>query len=1512
MRIRAWSGCRRDINKLSIILFFQTFLACGTAWSADLTASSIITTFAGAAHTFNGNGQPALNAPLSGFQQIQTDSSGNVIFADLNNQVVSRLNADGTLTVLAGNGIAGFSGDGGPAQSASLRFPSDAVMDRAGNLYIYDSLNFRIRKVTPDGVISTYAGTGVNGYSGDGGPAAQAQIEFGGKMTVDATGNLYFTDPTDTVIRRITSAGIISTYAGNGQLASGPDNGNKGPAIQASLGLSAGGLAVDSAGNLYLAEDYTNQIRKIAPNGTITTVAGDGTYGFMDGPVLAAEFATPYGIALDAAGDLFVADVNNGVVRKISAGVVSTVAGTPVFGYSGDGGPALLATFEFPEGVTVGGDGSLYIEDIGNFRIRKVSANQTISTVAGNGQFNSTPDGTPAVSATLSAPNLISFDPQGRLLIADTGDYTVRRVNLDGTIQTIAGQGIQGYGQGYEGAFGAPATASLLGDPRQAVADAKGNIYISDTYASVVYIVTPDGNLNIYAGQIGDAQYGGDNIPATSSAFAFPEGLALDQSGNLYISDPPTNRIRKIAADGTITTFAGTGKAGYSGDGGPANQAKLNFPQGIAFDSKGDLLIADRENNRLRMVTPDGNITTIAGNGTNTSSGNGGPAIAAGLNNPFVVGADSTGNVFLIETGGATVREISSDGTISLAAGNGQLGLAGDGGPAPQASLSAADGLAADPTGNLYIADMNNNRVREVLTTAAQASAKPPSLSFLGTSGGVVTNPQALTLASNLAGLQLVASTDSPWINVPPIIAYSQGSLSVSANPGNLAPGTYQGNVYLTSPTRPTVLCTVPVTFLVNSGVDPKLTSDTTHLTFSLTTGTPQTQSVQVMNAGSGQIAFFVQFTGAASTGLSASLQQGTTQPNLPATVSITADPSKLPLGTTTASLLILGTDLQYVNIPITITVSPIPEKLALSQGGFTFSAIAGGGVTPPQTFSVLNTGSGTFSFTADASTVSGGNWLTISPNSGSSSAASFGTVTVSATPAGLAAGVYYGIVLVTATGAINSPQQFEVVLNVMGTQQASAATVAPSGLVFTAPFAGDSPSSQTIRVTNLNGVTAPITAKATTTSGGAWLVVAPDNGTIAGGAAQTITIQPDTGSLAAGVYHGSVTVQVGSLPLTVNVIFVVVPSTAPPAGSGSVVNPHDVTPVSCTPSGLFPVFTSLTQGFVVPASWPLPIQVQVVDDCGGAMTTGQVATDFSNGDPRLPLLSLKNGLWQGIWLGRNLKPNQIVITANANVPTTPLNGSAQFTGMLASNPNVPSVNSGGVTSGAGTGEMVIAPGDVFTISGQYFAAAPVSATTLPLSSNLAGTQVLFAGMTLPVIYADSGKILAIVPYTLAPNAQYQLLVGRNGAISGPASVTVGGAQPDILQIDNTGNASVAASVWSQLTAGIAFNLASAGPTTALAAGQALTIYCTGLGPIDQQLAPGAPAGLTPINAVNSVSVSIGAQNMPVTFAGLVPGYPGLYEVTGTVPSGLTSGSNIPLTITAAGQTSAPVQVSVQ
>ena len=268
------------------------------------------------------------------------------------------------------------------------------------------------------------------------------------------------------------------------------------------------------------------------------------------------------------------------------------------------------------------------------------------------------------------------------------------------------------------------------------------------------------------------------------------------------------------------------------------------------------------------------------------------------------------------------------------------------------------------------------------------------------------------------------------------------------------------------------------------------------------------------------------------------------------------------------------------------------------------------------------------------------------------------------------------------------------------------------------------------------------------------------------------------------------------------------------------------------------------------------------------------------------------------------------MITTNADIATPALHGSAQFAGKLASNANVPSINSGGVASGASaTGAAVIAPGDLITISGQYFAAAPVSSTQLPLSPNLAGTEVLYAGDFLPLLYSNSGTILAIVPYDLTPNAQYELIVSRGGAISGPVAVSVAAAQPAILQI-GASNAGVAQNLWSLLTAGTP--PASAAPATPLIPGSNLVIYCTGLGAISQPLSPGTPPPATPVTTANPVSVSLGGENVPVMFAGLSPGYPGIYQIEVTVPSDAGIGNSVPLTVSVAGQTSVAVNVSVQ
>ena len=331
-----------------------------------------------------------------------------------------------TITTVAGNGTSGFSGDGGPATSAELDYPTGVAVDSAGNLFIADTFNARIRKVTPAGAISTVAGNGTLGFSGDGGPATSAELRLPDGVAVDSAGNLFIADETNNRIRKVTAAGTISTVAGNGTAGF---SGDGGPATSAEL-FQPAGIAVDSAGNLFIA-DGSNRIRKVTAAGTISTVAGNGTAGFSGdgGPATAAELNQPSDVAVDSAGNLFIADLMNSRIRKVTpAGTISTVAGNGTLGFSGDNGPATSAELFEPWDVAVDGAGNLFIVDSGNDRIRMVTPAGTISTVAGNGTPGFSGDGGLATSAALIAPEGVAVDGKGNVFIADTNNNRIREL----------------------------------------------------------------------------------------------------------------------------------------------------------------------------------------------------------------------------------------------------------------------------------------------------------------------------------------------------------------------------------------------------------------------------------------------------------------------------------------------------------------------------------------------------------------------------------------------------------------------------------------------------------------------------------------------------------------------------------------------------------------------------------------------------------------------------------------------------------------------------------------------------------------------------------------------------------------------------------------------------------------------------------------------------------------------------------------------------------------------------
>jgi sugar lactone lactonase YvrE len=683
--------------------------------SMGIAQSGIITTYVGPGLPVNG--ELAVNQAIDNPYSIAPDKAGGFFAISQAQNRVYRVEANGKISLAAGNGIVGYSGDGRAATSAQLNHPSGIALDGAGNLYIADTYNNRIRKVTPSGVISTVAGNGTSylssGKNGDGGPATSAPVGSPYSVAVDSAGNLYIADASYSRIRKVTTAGIISTVAGNG---TSGFSGDGGPATSAQLGQPMG-MAVDIAGTLYIADTFNSRVRMVTPAGIISTIAGTGSMGYNGdgGLATSAQLFLPYGVAVDSLGNLYIADLINLRIRKVTAnGIITTVAGNGTSGFGGDGGPAISAQLYLPYGVAVDSAGGLYIADYGNGRIRKVASDGTINTVAGNGTKGYGGDGGPATIAKLNTPTGVAVDAAGNVYVADYQNGRIRKVSSDGSISTAAGTGVIGYS-----GDGGPAASAQISMPTTVTVDAAGNIYIPDYGNSRIRKVTPTGIISTIAG-IGTSGFSGDGGPATSAKLNFPTNVAVDSAGNVYIADYSNHRIRKITTAGLIGTIAGTGTSGFSGDGGPATAAKLYYPAGMAVDSTGNLYIADSNNSRIRKITAAGIISTVAGSGSTGYGGDGGLATAALLNRPMGVTVDSENNLVISDSGNNRIRKVSSDGKINTVVGiktaslSGSSGFSGDNGAAAVAQLYSPYNVAIDSAGSFYIADSGNHRIRKI------------------------------------------------------------------------------------------------------------------------------------------------------------------------------------------------------------------------------------------------------------------------------------------------------------------------------------------------------------------------------------------------------------------------------------------------------------------------------------------------------------------------------------------------------------------------------------------------------------------------------------------------------------------------------------------------------------------------------------------------------------------------------------------------------------------------------
>ena len=671
---------------------------------------------------------------------VAADTAGNLYVADTDNHTVRKISSGGIVSTFAG--MPGISGSADGSGTNALFFqPQGVAVDGAGNVYVADTGNYTIRKITPQGVVSTLAGLAGNSGTNDL-PGSSARFYEPEGLAVNNAGSLiYVADTWNHTIRQVTSAGAVTTLAGSAL----------NPGSMDGLGTVAqfnqpAGLALDAAGNLYVGDTGNHTIRKVTSAGAVTNLAGlAGAYGTNDGPASLARFWAPQGVAVDSATNLYIADSFNNTIRKLTpAGQVSTFAGAP--GYPGaDDDTGSAARFWQPQGVAVDTNGNVYVADTGNGTIRKLDPGGAVTTQAGLASRAST-DGS-GNAARFAWPSAVALDSAGTAYVVDTGNGTVRVVSPSGQVSTLAGSA-----GNFGSADGTGTNAQFL-LPQGLTLGPSGNLYIADTANHTIRKVSANGVVSTWAGLAGNN--GLSDGAGSNARFNGPQGLAADASGNVYVADTWNHTVRKVDTNGVVSTLAGV--PGYSGDidgtspGTGTNSARFNCPSALAIDGSGNIYVADTRNHTLRQISPGGVVSTLAGmagvwgsvDGTNSG---------ARFNQPKGLVVDSSGNLFVLDSGNHCVRQLTPVGTnwvVTTVAGAATLNGYSDG-AGSAAHFSFPGGLAVNSAGAFCVADSGNNTIRAGL---ASLNAGP----------AVLVQPQNVTTNSGATvGFSITASGLAP------------------------------------------------------------------------------------------------------------------------------------------------------------------------------------------------------------------------------------------------------------------------------------------------------------------------------------------------------------------------------------------------------------------------------------------------------------------------------------------------------------------------------------------------------------------------------------------------------------------------------------------------------------------------------------------------------------------------------------------------------------------------------
>ena len=632
---------------------------------------------------------------------LAVDNAENVYVADSSNHTIRVVSPAGVVTTLAG--LAGNAGNvDGVGGAARFSSPSAVAVDDAGFVYVADTGNQTIRKVSPTGLVTTLAGGGIL-FSSSGGDGVGSGAGFGypAGLAVDGAGNVYVADSTMDTIRKVTPAGVVTTLAGTPGVRGSADG--TGAAAQFDFPF---GVAVDGAGNIYVSDAISSIIRQVSLTGVVTTIAGKPIqYGGVDGVGTSARFDYPYGVAVDGQGNIYVADSSNDTIRRVApGGIVTTLAGL-VQGAGAADGTLNQARLFGPSGVAVSSSGNLYVADTYNNTIRKITTNGMVTTLAGLAASSGDVDG-PGHVAEFNAPSGVATDSAGNIYVADAGNNSIRKVTPAGVVTTIL------VGTGDTNApFSAPSCVAM---------DAAGNLYFAES-GNTIRKATPNGVVTTLAGlrqldALGNPIGGNSDGLGSAARFNRTSGLALDSAGNVYVADKGNNSIRKLTPAGLVTTLAGSSQGSADGSG---SAARFSGPSGIAVDHVGYVYVADAGNGTIRKVTPDGQVTTLAGVALQTGS-NDGLATSAHFNSPSALAVDGAGNLYVSDTRNCAIRKVTPSGTVTTLAGMaglipaGTLGQAGSfDGTGSLARFDLPTGIAVDNAGNIYVADQNNNTLRK-------------------------------------------------------------------------------------------------------------------------------------------------------------------------------------------------------------------------------------------------------------------------------------------------------------------------------------------------------------------------------------------------------------------------------------------------------------------------------------------------------------------------------------------------------------------------------------------------------------------------------------------------------------------------------------------------------------------------------------------------------------------------------------------------------------------------------